>query len=90
MCSFPLMKMGAHHTLIVPYDFCLSVERFPCRFLDTFFVSLLTHPLLPFHIPGGVPNCADAALLNGRIREEWGRDDALVVSDCGALGNMVH
>ena len=34
----------------------------------------------------GVPNCASPALLNGKIWSEWGRENALVVSDCGVLG----
>ena len=41
-----------------------------------------------YNLIDGTPNCASPALLNSQIREEWGRPDALVVSDCGALGNM--
>jgi beta-glucosidase-like glycosyl hydrolase len=41
-----------------------------------------------YNLIDGTPNCASPALLNHQIRNEWGRSDALVVSDCGALGNM--
>ena len=41
-----------------------------------------------YNLIDGTPNCANPALLNGKIRGEWGRPDAVVVSDCGALGNM--
>jgi len=36
---------------------------------------------------GGVPACANAALLVDRLRRDWGFD-GFVVSDCGAVGNI--
>jgi beta-glucosidase-like glycosyl hydrolase len=41
-----------------------------------------------YNLVNNTPNCASPALLNQQIRRDWGRPDALVVSDCGALGNM--
>ena len=37
----------------------------------------------------GVPMCGNEALLNGQIRGAWNRSDALIVTDCGAVVNMV-
>lgn len=37
----------------------------------------------------GIPSCANDWLLNGVLREEWGRDDVLVGTDCGAINNMI-
>lgn len=37
----------------------------------------------------GVPMCANQELLNGQIRQNWSRPDTLVVTDCGAVTNMV-
>ena len=43
-----------------------------------------------YNLINGTPNCASPQLLNGQIREDWGREDALIVSDCGALGIVRH
>lgn len=37
----------------------------------------------------GVPMCANDFLLNGIIRGKWGMKDVVVVTDCGAINNMV-
>ncbi len=37
----------------------------------------------------GIPVCADDALLNGRVRHDWGFT-GFVVSDCDAIGNIAH
>ena len=36
-----------------------------------------------------VSACGNEYLLNGRIRTAWGRPDAVVMSDCSAVGNMM-
>ena len=37
----------------------------------------------------GVPSCANNFLLNELVRKKWGRDDVMIVSDCGAINNML-
>ena len=36
----------------------------------------------------GLPSCANEFLLNHLVREEWGREDALIVTDCEAVSSM--
>ena len=37
----------------------------------------------------GIPSCADADLLTGMLRDQWGAgDEFFVVSDCGAISQM--
>lgn len=38
----------------------------------------------------GVPSCASDFLLNQVMRKKWNRADAVVVTDCGAIGNMQY
>lgn len=37
----------------------------------------------------GAPMCGNEQLLNKQIRGAWNRSDALIVTDCGAVVNMV-
>jgi len=37
----------------------------------------------------GVPLCAHDYLLNKVLRQHWKRPDTVVVTDCGAITNMV-
>ena len=37
----------------------------------------------------GVPSCANSWLLNTVLREQWGRADAVVTTDCGAVSNTM-
>eukprot|EP00040_Diaphanoeca_grandis_P016335 m.84243 g.84243 ORF g.84243 m.84243 type:complete len:798 (+) comp25726_c0_seq1:98-2491(+) len=36
-----------------------------------------------------VPSCANDGILNKMVRETWGREDALIVTDCFAVESMV-
>ena len=36
----------------------------------------------------GIPSCANGWLLNDVLRERWGRHDAVVTTDSGAIGNL--
>ena len=38
----------------------------------------------------GSPMCANGKILNGVLRGRWNRSDALVTTDCGAVGMMQH
>merc|ERR1719436_457893 len=38
----------------------------------------------------GVPSCANELILEELVRKRWGRSDALVTSDCGAIENMAN
>ena len=38
----------------------------------------------------GAPSCANGYLLNDILRKRWGRSDALVSTDCGAVSNLRH
>ena len=35
----------------------------------------------------GVPSCMDGAVNNGVVRGQWGGNDTVIVSDCGAVGD---
>ena len=37
----------------------------------------------------GVPSCANSWLLNDVLRERWGRKDAVITTDCGAVTNTM-
>ena len=39
--------------------------------------------------PNGISSCGNNWLLNELIRDKWGRPDAVVMSDCSAVGNMM-
>jgi hypothetical protein len=41
-----------------------------------------------YNAENGVPSCANGWLLNEVLRERWGRPDAVVVTDSGALLNL--
>ena len=36
----------------------------------------------------GAPSCANGYLLNDILRKRWGRSDAHVTTDCGAVSNL--
>ena len=38
----------------------------------------------------GHPMCANGAILNGVLRGRWNRSDALITTDCGAVGMLEH
>ena len=38
--------------------------------------------------PNGVSSCGNNWLMNELIRTQWKRPDAVVMSDCSAVGNM--
>ena len=38
----------------------------------------------------GHPMCANGAILNGVLRGRWNRTDALITTDCGAVGMLEH
>ena len=38
----------------------------------------------------GHPSCANGYLLNTILRQQWGRPDAHVTTDCGAVANLLH
>ena len=42
-----------------------------------------------YFAPNGVSSCGNEYLLNDRIRTAWKRPDAVVMSDCSAVGNMM-
>lgn len=42
-----------------------------------------------YNAVNGIPSCADADLLTTILRHDWGFQ-GYVVSDCGAIGNIVH
>ena len=42
-----------------------------------------------YFAPNGVSSCGNEYLLNDRIRSAWKRPDAVVMSDCSAVGNMM-
>lgn len=42
-----------------------------------------------YFAPNGVSSCGNSWLLNGLIRGAWNRPDAVVMSDCSAVGNMM-
>ena len=37
-----------------------------------------------------VPSCANEGILNRMVRETWGREDALIVTDCEAVESMFN
>lgn len=41
-----------------------------------------------YFAPNGVSSCGNNWLLNQKIRTDWGRPDAVAMSDCSAVGNM--
>jgi beta-glucosidase-like glycosyl hydrolase len=41
-----------------------------------------------YNAENGVPSCANGALLNGVVRQQWGRTDAVVTTDSGAIANL--
>ncbi len=47
-------------------------------------------PLRSYSGVNGVPSCANNYLLNEVMRGAWGRSDAVVVTDCGAISNMIN
>jgi beta-glucosidase-like glycosyl hydrolase len=42
-----------------------------------------------YFAPNGISSCGNEYLLNDRIRSAWKRPDAVVMSDCSAVGNMM-
>ena len=42
-----------------------------------------------YFAPNGVSSCGNEYLMNFLIREKWERPDAVVMSDCSAVGNMM-
>ena len=42
-----------------------------------------------YFAPNGVSSCGNEYLMNYLIREKWERPDAVVMSDCSAVGNMM-
>ena len=38
--------------------------------------------------PPAYPSCASEFLLNNMVREQWGREEALIVTDCEATASM--
>eukprot|EP01061_Rhynchopus_euleeides_P033067 TRINITY_DN551_c0_g2_i1.p1 TRINITY_DN551_c0_g2~~TRINITY_DN551_c0_g2_i1.p1 ORF type:complete len:785 (+),score=247.55 TRINITY_DN551_c0_g2_i1:81-2435(+) len=48
-----------------------------------------TGVMCSYSAPNGVPSCADDYLLNKVLRGSFGRPDAVVATDCGAIQNMV-
>eukprot|EP00475_Leptophrys_vorax_P024823 TRINITY_DN343_c0_g1_i1.p1 TRINITY_DN343_c0_g1~~TRINITY_DN343_c0_g1_i1.p1 ORF type:complete len:746 (+),score=247.05 TRINITY_DN343_c0_g1_i1:83-2320(+) len=41
-----------------------------------------------YNAENGHPSCANGFILNEVMRNRWGRPDALITSDCGAISNM--
>lgn len=41
-----------------------------------------------YNAVNGVPSCANGALLNDVMRRQWAREDAVITTDSGAVGNL--
>lgn len=41
-----------------------------------------------YNAENGVPSCANGALMNDLMRQQWGREDAVITSDNGAVRNL--
>jgi hypothetical protein len=50
--------------------------------------GLASGVMCSYFAPNGISSCGNPYLLNELIRKEWGRPDAVVMSDCSAVGNM--
>ena len=50
--------------------------------------GLASGVMCSYFAPNGVSSCGNPYLLNQLIRKEWARPDAVVMSDCSAVGNM--
>ena len=49
-----------------------------------------TGVMCPYNGINGHPSCANGYLLNTILRQQWGRPDAHVTTDCGAVANLLH
>ena len=69
-------------------DFTLHDSNLP-QYQAAFMRGNASGAMCSYFAPNGVSSCGNEYLLNDRIRTAWGRPDAVVMSDCSAVGNMM-
>jgi len=70
---------------ITPFDFW---DTYLPAYEMAFVQANASGVMCSYNGENGVPNCANAWLLNEVMRKRWNQPDALVTTDCGAIPNL--
>lgn len=60
------------------------------QFEKAFVEANATGAMCSYNGINGVPSCANSYLLNDILRNQWGRPDAHITTDCGAVHNLLY
>jgi len=63
-------------------------ESYLAAYKIAFMEGEATGAMCSYNAVNGVPACADNYTLNEVLRKAWGRPDAHITTDCGAVSNM--
>ena len=63
-------------------------ETYLAQYETAFVEGRATGAMCSYNAVNGAPSCANAHLLNRVIRGRWGRRDAHICTDCGAVANL--
>lgn len=73
-------------------DYAISQYDFADTYLPQYEMGMTSGAasgvMCSYNAANGVPSCANGWLLNEVLRKRWGREDAVVTSDGGAINNL--
>ena len=69
-------------------NFTLHDSNLP-QYQQAFEAGGASGAMCSYFAPNNVSSCGNPYLLNHLIRDAWNRSDAVVMSDCSAVGNMM-
>lgn len=71
---------------ITMFDF---MDTYLPQYKKVFTVAKAAGAMCSYTAENGVPSCTNGWLLNDVLRKQWGREDAHITTDCGAVRNTM-
>lgn len=72
--------------ILVP---CQIALRYLPQYEKPFTVGKAAGAMCSYAAANGIPSCTNNWLLNEVLRRRWGREDAYITTDCGAVQNTM-